>query len=160
MTLPAVVAIGVFGLFHPQALEVEAWGASRVEVGCAGRVIEGSARVRITSHCVVSGVGGGPVDFVLSVPGKIRRHYQGVLRVRRADELFAVVTMACAEKCNIDLAKVNVNGGAVALGHPNGASGARVLTTLVHAMAARGAKRGLATLCIGGGEAIALVVER
>jgi acetyl-CoA C-acetyltransferase len=76
------------------------------------------------------------------------------------NEAFAVVTMACASKCGIDLARVNVNGGAVALGHPIGASGARVLTTLVHSMKQRGAKKGLATLCIGGGEAVAVVVER
>jgi acetyl-CoA C-acetyltransferase len=76
------------------------------------------------------------------------------------NEAFAVVTMACAKLCNIDLQKVNVRGGAVALGHPIGASGARVLTTLLHAMKDRNAKRGLATLCIGGGEAVALVVER
>jgi acetyl-CoA C-acetyltransferase len=76
------------------------------------------------------------------------------------NEAFAVVTLACARKCELDLARVNVHGGAVALGHPIGASGARILTTLVHAMKHRGAKRGLATLCIGGGEAVALVVER
>jgi acetyl-CoA C-acetyltransferase len=76
------------------------------------------------------------------------------------NEAFAVVPMAVAQKCGIDLARVNVNGGAVALGHPIGASGARVLTTLVHAMKQRNARRGLATLCIGGGEAVALIVER
>jgi acetyl-CoA C-acetyltransferase len=76
------------------------------------------------------------------------------------NEAFAVVTMVCAKLCGLDLQKVNVRGGAVALGHPIGASGARVLTTLVHAMKDRNAKRGLATLCIGGGEAVALVVER
>jgi acetyl-CoA C-acetyltransferase len=76
------------------------------------------------------------------------------------NEAFAVVSMVCAKLCNIDLGKVNVRGGAVALGHPIGASGARILTTLVHAMKDRNAKRGLATLCIGGGEAVALVVER
>ncbi len=76
------------------------------------------------------------------------------------NEAFAVVTMVCAKLCNLDLEKVNVRGGAVALGHPIGASGARILTTLLHAMIDRGAKRGLATLCIGGGEAIAVVVER
>jgi acetyl-CoA C-acetyltransferase len=76
------------------------------------------------------------------------------------NEAFAVVVMTCAKLCNIDLGKVNVRGGAVALGHPIGASGARILTTLVHAMKDRNAKRGLATLCIGGGEAVALVVER
>jgi acetyl-CoA C-acetyltransferase len=76
------------------------------------------------------------------------------------NEAFAVVPMAVAQLCGIDLQKVNVRGGAVALGHPIGASGARVVTTLVHAMKDRGARRGLATLCIGGGEALALVVER
>jgi acetyl-CoA C-acetyltransferase len=76
------------------------------------------------------------------------------------NEAFAVVAMACAKLCNLDLEKVNVRGGAVALGHPIGASGARILTTLLYAMADRKAKRGLATLCIGGGEAVAVVVER
>lgn len=76
------------------------------------------------------------------------------------NEAFAVVAMACAKLCNIDLQKVNVRGGAVALGHPIGSSGSRILTTLVHAMKDRNAKRGLATLCIGGGEAVAVVVER
>jgi len=76
------------------------------------------------------------------------------------NEAFAVVAMACAQQCGLDLGKVNVRGGAVALGHPIGASGARILTTLLYAMADKKAKRGLATLCIGGGEAVALVVER
>jgi len=76
------------------------------------------------------------------------------------NEAFGVVPMVCAQLCGLDLQKVNVRGGAVALGHPIGASGARILTTLVHAMKDRNAKRGLATLCIGGGEAVALVVER
>ncbi len=76
------------------------------------------------------------------------------------NEAFAVVAMVCAKLCKLDLAKVNVRGGAVALGHPIGASGARILTTLLHAMKDRNAKRGLATLCIGGGEALAMVVER
>jgi acetyl-CoA C-acetyltransferase len=87
------------------------------------------------------------------------------LRARDIDlyeinEAFAVVTMACTTKCGLDPATVNVRGGAVALGHPIGASGARILTTLLYAMRAKNAKRGLATLCIGGGEAVALVVER
>jgi acetyl-CoA C-acetyltransferase len=75
------------------------------------------------------------------------------------NEAFSCVVQACAQLGSIPLEKVNVNGGAVALGHPIGASGARVLTTLVHAMNARKARRGLATLCIGGGEAVAVVVE-
>jgi acetyl-CoA C-acetyltransferase len=76
------------------------------------------------------------------------------------NEAFSCVTMACSKLAGIDLAKVNVRGGAVALGHPIGASGARVLTTLLYAMRDQKARRGLATLCIGGGEAVALVVER
>ena len=75
------------------------------------------------------------------------------------NEAFSCVVQACAQLGSIPLEKVNVNGGAVALGHPIGASGARVLTTLVHTMMARKARRGLATLCIGGGEAVAVVVE-
>jgi acetyl-CoA C-acetyltransferase len=76
------------------------------------------------------------------------------------NEAFAVVSMVCTKLCGLDPQKVNVRGGAVALGHPIGATGARLLTTLLHAMRDRGAKRGLATLCIGGGEALAVVVER
>ena len=76
------------------------------------------------------------------------------------NEAFAVVSIANNQMLGIDPGKVNVNGGAVALGHPIGASGCRLLVTLVHAMAARGAKTGGASLCIGGGEGIALLVER
>lgn len=76
------------------------------------------------------------------------------------NEAFANVTMAAMRDLKIPHEKVNVNGGAVALGHPIGASGARVLTTLVHAMHARNKRYGLASLCIGGGEAVALIVER
>jgi acetyl-CoA C-acetyltransferase len=76
------------------------------------------------------------------------------------NEAFAVVAMVCSKQCGLDPQKVNVRGGAVALGHPIGATGARILTTLLYAMRDRKAKRGLATLCIGGGEALAVVVER
>lgn len=76
-----------------------------------------------------------------------------------ANEAFAVQAHAVNKIAGLDPAKVNVNGGAVALGHPIGGSGARILTTLLHAMKNRKAKRGLATLCIGGGEASAIIVE-
>jgi acetyl-CoA C-acetyltransferase len=76
------------------------------------------------------------------------------------NEAFAVVAMVCTTLCGLDPQRVNVRGGAVALGHPIGASGARILTTLLYALKARGDKRGLASLCIGGGEALAMVVER
>ncbi len=75
------------------------------------------------------------------------------------NEAFSVVTMAAMKEIGIPHDKVNVNGGAVALGHPIGASGARILTTLVHALQAAGKKRGIAALCIGGGEAVAMAVE-
>lgn len=76
------------------------------------------------------------------------------------NEAFSAVSLAINRELGLDGKKVNVNGGAVALGHPIGATGARILTTLLHAMSARGARRGLASLCIGGGEALAMIVER
>jgi acetyl-CoA C-acetyltransferase len=75
------------------------------------------------------------------------------------NEAFAVVAMIAMRELGIDHAKLNVNGGATALGHPIGASGARILTTLLSALQARGGKRGMASLCIGGGEATAMAVE-
>lgn len=75
------------------------------------------------------------------------------------NEAFAVVTMAAMKDLDLPHAKVNVNGGACALGHPIGASGARLIVTLLHALKARGGKRGIASLCIGGGEATALAIE-
>jgi len=75
------------------------------------------------------------------------------------NEAFAVVAMAAIRDLKLDPARVNVNGGACALGHPVGATGARIITTLVHALRKRGGKRGVASLCIGGGEATAIGVE-
>ena len=75
------------------------------------------------------------------------------------NEAFAVVPMALMKELNVPHDKVNVNGGACALGHPIGASGARIMVTLIHALKARGLKKGLATLCIGGGEATAVALE-
>jgi len=75
------------------------------------------------------------------------------------NEAFAVVSMACIQKASVPHEAMNVWGGAVALGHPIGCSGARILVTLLHALADQGKKRGLGTLCIGGGEALAVVVE-
>ena len=76
------------------------------------------------------------------------------------NEAFSAVSLAINRELGLDPKKVNVNGGAVALGHPIGATGARLVTTLLHAMEARGARRGLVSLCIGGGEALAVIVER
>jgi acetyl-CoA C-acetyltransferase len=84
----------------------------------------------------------------------------GAYQLIEANEAFAVQAIADGRGLGWDWDRVNVNGGAVALGHPIGASGARVLTTLLYAMAERGANTGLATLCLGGGNAVALSVER
>ena len=77
-----------------------------------------------------------------------------------SNEAFASQACAVGKELNLDSEKVNVNGGAIALGHPIGASGCRILVTLLHEMEKRDAKRGLATLCIGGGMGTAVIVER
>ena len=80
--------------------------------------------------------------------------------VWEVNEAFAVVAMAAMKDIGIPHDKLNIHGGACALGHPIGASGARILVTLLNAMEKRGAKRGVASLCIGGGEATAVAIER
>ena len=75
------------------------------------------------------------------------------------NEAFAVVPMAAMKELGLSHDKVNVNGGATALGHPIGASGARIIVTLINALQKRGGKRGMASLCIGGGEATAVAIE-
>jgi acetyl-CoA C-acetyltransferase len=75
------------------------------------------------------------------------------------NEAFAMVALIAMRELDIDAARINVNGGACALGHPIGASGARILATLIAALEARGFRRGIASLCIGGGEATAIAVE-
>ena len=76
------------------------------------------------------------------------------------NEAFAVVAMVAMRELGLDHARVNVHGGACALGHPIGASGARILVTLVHELIRRDARKGLATLCIGGGQGVAIAIER
>jgi acetyl-CoA C-acetyltransferase len=76
------------------------------------------------------------------------------------NEAFAAQSVAVVRELGVDPTRVNVNGGAIALGHPIGASGARVLTTLLYALRRRGLKRGIASLCLGGGNGVALAVER
>jgi acetyl-CoA C-acetyltransferase len=84
----------------------------------------------------------------------------GDLDLIEANEAFAAQALSVARELGFDMAKVNVNGGAIALGHPIGASGARILVSLLHEMERRGAKKGLATLCVGGGMGVAMCVER
>jgi acetyl-CoA C-acetyltransferase len=99
-----------------------------------------------------------PVGAIKKVLAKLgwRPHDADLYEI---NEAFAAVTMVAMKDIDIDHARVNVNGGACALGHPIGATGARILTTLIHALQANGKKRGIAALCIGGGEAVAVAVE-
>jgi acetyl-CoA C-acetyltransferase len=76
------------------------------------------------------------------------------------NEAYASASIAIIRELDIDPVKFNVNGGAIALGHPIGCSGARILVTLLHALKEKGLKRGLVTLCLGGGNAVAMIVER
>ena len=106
-----------------------------------------------------------PEWFTTAPAGAIRKVLQrtgwsaGDVDLFEVNEAFAVVTMAAMHEIGISHDRINVNGGACALGHPVGATGARIVTTLVHALAARGLKRGVAALCIGGGEATAVALE-
>ena len=106
-----------------------------------------------------------PAWFTTSPVAAIKRLHEQLgwspdsVDLYEVNEAFAVVTMAAMRDVGLEHAVVNVNGGACALGHPIGASGARITTTLLHALKARGLKRGIASLCIGGGEAVAVGVE-
>jgi acetyl-CoA C-acetyltransferase len=98
---------------------------------------------------------------ILSIPKAAKKaglDYKSI-DLMEINEAFSGSTVAVVRELGLDLDRVNVNGGAVALGHPIGASGARVLTTLIYAMQARGAKTGMASLCLGGGEAVSLIVD-
>lgn len=118
---------------------------------------------RITAYATG---GGEPKDLffapIVAVQALMKKEGKAIgdYDLIEANEAFAVQALADGRALGWDWSRVNVNGGAVALGHPIGASGARVLTTLLYAMAARSAATGLATLCLGGGNAVALSVER
>ena len=99
-----------------------------------------------------------PVGAIKALLGRIGWQ-AGAVDLYEINEAFAAVTMAAIREFGLDAARVNVNGGACALGHPVGATGARIVATLVHALRARGLRRGVAALCIGGGEATAVAVE-
>ncbi len=100
-----------------------------------------------------------PIDAVRKVAAKAGWTLDEV-DLFELNEAFSVQALAVIQELGLDAAKVNVNGGAVALGHPIGASGARVLVTLVHALEQRGKNKGIAALCLGGGNAVALAIER
>ncbi len=151
---------------------ITAANASTIADGAAALVVAGEAavrrhglapRARIVAACAA---GRAPEEFPIAPIDAIRK-VLGLAGLGVADvdlfeinEAFAVVVLAAIEALALDPERVNVHGGAIALGHPIGASGARVLTTLLAALELRGLRRGLVTLCLGGGEAVAMVVDR
>ncbi|MEZ4296938.1 MAG: thiolase family protein, partial [Polyangiaceae bacterium] len=151
---------------------ITAANASSINDGASALVLASEKAVKehnLTPVARIVGYGGAAQEpeWFTTAPAAAIKNTLGKLNLSVDDidlweinEAFAVVAMAVNQLCGIDAQKVNVRGGAVALGHPIGASGARIVTTLLHAMKDQDKKRGLATLCIGGGEALALVVER
>jgi len=99
---------------------------------------------------------------ILAVPKCLKKEGIGIddVELFEINEAFSGSTVAVLRELKLDPSRVNVNGGSVALGHPIGASGCRVLVTLLHEMIRRDLKTGLASLCLGGGEAVALVIKR
>ena len=151
---------------------VTAGNAPPVNDGAAALVVMSAARAReigatARARIVAQATTGLPPKFILMTPVEaVRRVAQKAgWRLEDVDlveinEAFSVQIVAVLRQLGIDPARVNVNGGAVALGHPIGASGARILTTLIHALEQRGARRGIAALCLGGGNGVALAIER
>ena len=128
--------------------------AERIDTKPLGRVV-----AYATSGVAPKEIFIAPVYAVRQVLEKAKLNL-GDVDLVEMNEAFASQTLACARELKLDESKLNVNGGAIALGHPIGASGARVLVTLLYALAQRGLRRGLAALCLGGGNAVAMVVER
>ncbi len=151
---------------------VTAANASSISDGAAAVVVMSSERARregitpIARIVAYASASMEPEWFTIAPPEAMKRVLDKTdLAVKDIDlfevnEAFAVVTILAHRMMELDPQKVNIHGGAVALGHPIGASGARVLVTLLYAMTKGDAHRGLATLCIGGGEAVAMIVER
>lgn len=127
----------------------------------AKRGLKPLARIKSWAHAGVdpSIMGIGPVYATQKALAKAGWKHQD-LDLIEANEAFAAQAISVNKELGWDVSKINVNGGAIALGHPIGASGCRVLVSLLHEMQKRDAKKGLATLCIGGGMGIALAVER
>jgi acetyl-CoA C-acetyltransferase len=151
---------------------VTAANASSINDGAAALVLMSADRARALGLAVLgriaghAGAGRKPVEFTIAPADAINKLLKltgksvADVDTWELNEAFAVVGLANAQLLGLDPAKVNIRGGAVCLGHPIGASGARILVTLLHTMKDHGLKRGVASLCIGGGEGIALMVER
>jgi acetyl-CoA C-acetyltransferase len=150
---------------------VTAGNASGINDGAAALVVSSIDRPQGSAHEPIAKVLGyastgvepmvmgiGPVPAVRKALARARLD-QSDIALFELNEAFAAQSIAVVRELGIDPSRVNVNGGAIALGHPIGASGARVLTTLIHALIKRGGGRGVASLCIGGGMGIAMVVE-
>ncbi len=151
---------------------VTAANASQISDGAAAVVVMSDVEAkkrglkplaRITGYAV----GGVEPKWVMAAPIEAVRNLEkkngiavGSYDLIEVNEAFSAAACAVGKELKLDAARTNVNGGAVALGHPIGASGCRILVTLLHGLIARGGKRGLATLCLGGGNAVALSVER
>jgi acetyl-CoA C-acetyltransferase len=158
--------------FQKEAGTVTAGNSSGINDGAAALVIASEDRVRLMELSplakILSYASGGvePKYMGLGPVPAIERALEkadlsmGDIDLFELNEAFAAQSLGVLSKLGIDGSRVNVNGGAIALGHPIGASGARVLVTLLHEMARRDVRRGLAALCIGGGQGIAIVVER
>ncbi len=151
----------------------------RITAGNASTLSDGAAMTVVVSEAAIKKFGAAPLARIVAQHtsgGPPRKLFlapiDAVKRVvekagwelRQVDlfeinEAFAAQTVACIKGLEIDPEKLNVNGGAIALGHPIGSSGTRVLVTLIHALRARGLKRGVASLCLGGGNAVALAIE-
>ena len=150
---------------------VTAANSSKINDGAAALVVTSEEHARsngwtpIARIVASSGVAQAPEWFTTAPIGAMQKLLKKTgLSVSDVDlfeinEAFAAVAMAAIKELSLDPAKVNVRGGAVALGHPIGASGARILTTLIHALRREHKKRGIAAICIGGGEATAMLVE-
>ncbi|MEN8130761.1 MAG: acetyl-CoA C-acetyltransferase, partial [Pseudomonadota bacterium] len=139
-------------------------GAAAVILTHAGRAAAMKMRpmARITGHASCARA---PGEFTTAPIPAIQRLYETTgwadadVDLYEINEAFAAVVLAAMQDLNLDHAKVNVNGGACALGHPIGATGVRLVVTLIHALRRRGLQRGIAALCIGGGEATAIALE-
>jgi acetyl-CoA C-acetyltransferase len=133
--------------------------ASEEEVKKSG--VEPLARVAAWTSAGVdpARMGIGPVPAIKAILEKAGRRLADIDLIE-LNEAFAAQVIACARELPLDMGRVNVNGGAIALGHPIGATGARIATTLLYEMKRRGAKTGLATLCVSGGMGMAVLFER
>ena len=128
-----------------------------VTAGNAPGTNDGAAALIVTSERNAANLGKQPVEKLLTKTGWDRGKDVDLVEL---NEAFSVAAIAVTRQLKLDPQKVNVNGGAVALGHPIGASGARILVTLLYELERRNLKRGIAALCLGGGNAVALAVER